>query len=133
MVLKIVLPVLGLFVVCFACAQISCPPNLDFEQGNFNHWTCYTGSAYSQNGINKIQVSPGAPIYNRHEIMSSSPAQTPVDPYGGFPVVCPYGSGHSIKLGNDNTGGEAEKVSYSISIPANQPDYSITYYYAVVF
>jgi gliding motility-associated-like protein len=56
-----------------------------------------------------------------------------VDPYGGFSVNCPNGSGHSIKLGNDRGGGEAEGISYEFVIPANRNVYSLMYYYAVVF
>jgi len=55
------------------------------------------------------------------------------DPYGGFPVNCPNGSGHSIRLGNDRGGGEAEGISYEFTIPANRSVYSLMYYYAVVF
>jgi gliding motility-associated-like protein len=55
------------------------------------------------------------------------------DPYGGFSVNCPNGSGHSIRLGNDRGGGEAEGISYEFTIPANRNTYSLMYYYAVVF
>jgi len=55
------------------------------------------------------------------------------DPYGGFSVNCPNGSGHSIRLGNDRGGGEAEGISYEFTIPANRNVYSLMYYYAVVF
>jgi hypothetical protein len=56
-----------------------------------------------------------------------------LDPYGGFPVNCPNGSGYSIQLGNSNTGAQAERVAYSFTIPDNQDNYSIIYQYAVVF
>jgi gliding motility-associated-like protein len=56
-----------------------------------------------------------------------------LDPYGGFPVNCPNGSGHSIKLGNDLGGGEAEGISYEFTIPAGVNVYSLIYHYAVVF
>jgi gliding motility-associated-like protein len=55
------------------------------------------------------------------------------DPYGGFPMNCPNGSGHSIKLGNDLGGGEAEGISYDFVVPAGQNNYSLIYYYAVIF
>lgn len=55
------------------------------------------------------------------------------DPYGDFPVLCPNGSGHSVRLGSTRAGGQAEGISYQFKIPANQNSYSLTYYYAVVF
>jgi hypothetical protein len=39
-------------------------------------------------------------------------------PYGGFPINCPNGSGHSIQLGNTSGGAEAEGISYDFTIPA---------------
>jgi hypothetical protein len=65
--------------------------------------------------------------------MSGFPAQTPVDPYGGFPVNCPNGSGRSIRLGNNRAGTEAEGASYEFTIRANKDVYSLIYHYAVVF
>ncbi len=56
-----------------------------------------------------------------------------VDPYGGFPVNCPNGSGYSIRLGNNSGGGQAEGISYEFTIPANENSYSLIYHYAVVF
>ncbi|MFX4906820.1 hypothetical protein ABTB94_20830, partial [Acinetobacter baumannii] len=48
-------------------------------------------------------------------------------------VNCPNGSDYSIKLGNEQTGAQAERVSYEFTIPANQNIFSIIYNYAVVF
>jgi len=56
-----------------------------------------------------------------------------IDPYGGFPVNCPNGSGHSIRLGNNSAGREAEGVSYDFTIPAGANTYNLIYNYAVVF
>ena len=64
--------------------------------------------------------------------MFSSPGAG-LDPYGGFPINCPNGSGRSIKLGNDAGGGLAEGISYEFTIPAGQNEYSLIYHYAVVF
>ena len=55
------------------------------------------------------------------------------DFYGGFPVLCPNGSGHSVKLGNNQGGAQADGLSYEFTIPANMNTYSLTYHYAVVF
>lgn len=56
-----------------------------------------------------------------------------MDPFGNFPVLCPNGSGHSIRLGNTQGGGQAEAVSYEFTIPENAHSYSLIYHYAVVF
>ncbi|HET9823854.1 MAG TPA: T9SS type B sorting domain-containing protein, partial [Chitinophagaceae bacterium] len=48
-------------------------------------------------------------------------------------VLCPNGSGHSVRLGNPLPGTEAEGLSYEFTIPANQNTYSLIYHYAVVF
>jgi gliding motility-associated-like protein len=56
-----------------------------------------------------------------------------LDEYGGFPVVCPNGSGYSIRLGNNLPGTQAEGVSYQFKIPPDRNVYSLIYHYAVVF
>ncbi|MDP4262542.1 MAG: PKD domain-containing protein [Bacteroidota bacterium] len=109
----------------------NCPYNIDFETGTFDGWTCYTGFV-TGNGVNIINLTPSGPIYGRHTMYSSFPGDG-VDPYGGFPVNCPNGSGHSIRLGNNQGGGEAEGISYEFTIPANQNYYTLIYHYAVVF
>jgi gliding motility-associated-like protein len=120
--------------LCFlinAFAQ-NCPANLDFERSSFDGWTCYVGTAGHQNGVNVISLSQSMPYAGRHTMFTRSAFQE-TDPYGGFPVICPNGSGHSIRLGNDQAGTEAEGVSYEFSIPANRNEYSLIYHYAVVF
>ncbi len=113
-------------------AQV-CPPNIDFETGTFNNWTCYTGSVEAVSGQNVISLSPsGGPVPNQHTMYSSNQAGE-LDYFGGFPVNSPNGSGRSIKLGNNTGGGQAEGISYEFTIPANQDVYSLIYHYAVVF
>ncbi|MEP7372755.1 MAG: T9SS type B sorting domain-containing protein [Chitinophagaceae bacterium] len=110
-----------------------CPYNIDFETGTFEGWTCYTGSSGEISGQNVISLyNSGGPIENRHTMYSSFPGGG-VDPYGGFPVNCPNGSGYSIKLGNNTAGTQAEGLSYEFTIPTNQNEYSLIYNYAVVF
>ncbi|MFN8253688.1 MAG: PKD domain-containing protein [Ferruginibacter sp.] len=109
-----------------------CPPNIDFEKGNFNGWVCYTGNVINAGGINQINLTPSGPVGGRHDIISAFPGGG-VDPYGGFPVNCPNGSGYSIKLGNTSGGAEAEGVSYTFTIPASRNEYNLIYHYAVVF
>jgi gliding motility-associated-like protein len=112
--------------------QAQCPPNIDFEYGNFQNWTCYTGSVASVDGQNVITFDyQGIPVFNRHTVYANPNAG--IDEYGGFPKVCPNGSGFSVKLGNNTAGREAEGISYDFTIPANANTYNLIYNYAVVF
>lgn len=117
----------------FIVSAQSCPPNIDFETGTFNGWECYTGTAETVNGNNVINLNRSyGPVANRH-VMYGASANAQLDPYGGFPVNCPNGSGHSIRLGNDLAGTQAEGISYEFTIPLDQDIYSLIYHYAVVF
>ena len=118
-------------VLTFQSHSQICPPNIDFETGTFANWTCYTGNVSASGGANTIYLTPsGGPVPNQHTMYSNS---TEVDYFGGFPVNCPNGSGHSIRLGNNTGGGQAEGISYEFTIPAGQDIYSLIYHYAVVF
>jgi len=107
----------------------NCPQNIGFESGTFNNWSCSAGSIARDGNLNLVQTGP---IADRHTLIANSYPQE-VDPYGGFPVNCPNGSGYSIRLGNSSAGGQAEGVSYTFNIPVNNNDYGIIYNYAVVF
>src|SRR5215208_5613506 len=96
----------------------NCPPNIDFEKGNFDGWTCYIGSVAEVGGQNVISLTQTGPVFNRHTIYAANSGE--VDPYGGFSVNCPNGSGYSIRLGNSLAGTEAEGISYEFTIPANR-------------
>ena len=129
-----------LLIVCsslwasIATVYAQCPPNIDFERGDFSNWTCYVGDVSSVNGQNVINFNyAGGPTANRQEMYSAFGNNGLTDPYGGFPVVCPNGSGHSIRLGNNTAGREAEGVSYDFTIPAGANTYNLIYNYAVVF
>jgi len=124
--------------ICICCFFTSnaqnCPPNIDFETGTFEGWTCYTGTTSAVGDENVISLhSSGGPLFDRHKMYSAIANSGELDHYGGFPVVCPNGSRYSIKLGNTRAGGQAEGVSYTFTIPANENSYSLTYHYAVVF
>ncbi len=129
---------LHLLAILLTCTSIkavaqSCPKNIDFESGTFEGWTCYTGSVAAVGGQNVISLTPSSgPVDDQHTMYSSFPGNG-VDPYGGFPVNCPNGSGHSIKLGNTQGGNRAEGISYEFIIPANENAYTLIYNYAVVF
>ncbi|MEP7256243.1 MAG: PKD domain-containing protein [Ferruginibacter sp.] len=115
-------------------AFAQCPPNIDFEQRNFNGWQCWTGNVSvgpgNTNSIN-LTLQPG-PVAGRHEMLNAFPGNG-LDSYGGFPRNCPNGSGHSIQLGNNLPGAQAEGVSYTFTIPPGQNQFNLIYYYAVVF
>ena len=113
-----------------ASAQL-CPPNIDFENGTLEGWTCYTGSTLAVNGQNQIALTPSGPLNERHTLIN--PNSNLMDPYGNFPVNCPNGSGYSVQLGNSTGGGQAEGISYEFTIPSNKNEYSLIYHYAVVF
>ncbi|MEP6595397.1 MAG: T9SS type B sorting domain-containing protein [Ginsengibacter sp.] len=117
---------------CFTGNAQSCPPNIDFETGTFNGWTCYTGRTSAVGNENVISLTPSnGPVFGHHTMYSAGTQE--VDPFGNFPVICPNGSGHSVKLGSTAAGGQAEGVSYEFTIPANENSYSLIYRYAVVF
>ncbi len=131
--LQLLLANLFICLYSFTANAQSCPPNIDFETGTFNGWTSYTGSVAGINGQNIISITPSnGPAGGRQTMYSANPGDG-VDPYGGFPVNCPNGSGHSIRLGNNSGGGEAEGISYEFTIPANESIYTLIYNYAVVF
>ncbi|ADQ78257.1 hypothetical protein Palpr_0095 [Paludibacter propionicigenes WB4] len=111
----------------------TCVNNIDFENGDFTNWKCYTGTAKTTGTTNYVTWSPTTPVVpvaGRHQITSSASG---LDYYGNFPRLCPSGGNYSIQLGNNSTGSQAEKVSCSFTIPADQNNFSIEYYYAVVF
>lgn len=118
----------SVFICCCSSSSFAqCPPNIDFESGDFTGWQCYTGTFSMGNLI----LNPTPPTANRHEII---PGNLPflVDPYGNFPQHCPNGSNYSVKLGNNSAGGEAERVSYTFTIPPTQNQFSLIYNYAMV-
>lgn len=110
-------------------SQSSCPENIGFESGNFHNWSCYIGNVTANGGVS---VGPSAPINDRHTILQNTFPQD-TDPYGNFPVNCPNGSGYSIKLGNNGVQAQAERVSYTFTVPADKNEYSFIYNYAIVF
>ena len=122
---------LGLFVLLLVTNWkmiAQCPINLGFEMGTFENWECAVGIV-DQNGVVHM-LSQG--IYpNRHTIIKNT--QHLVDHYGHFPIVSPNGSKYVVKLGNDDVGAQAERISYTFTIPADRNDYAIVYNYAVVF
>ena len=134
---KYLLITLFFFAIGFT-ANAQCPPNIDFEFGDFTGWQCWIGTHYIlPSGRDTIDVGtiPVPPDPLRH-IMLSNPPGNGNDPYGNFPTNCPNGSRHSIQLGNTTTTSgtsRAQGVSYTFTIPPGQDKFSLVYHYAVVF
>jgi gliding motility-associated-like protein len=95
--------------------------NIDFESGNMNGWALSTGFNPLFNASGCCPTAGGA-----QAIMSG----TGVDPCGGFPVVSPGGL-FSVMLGNNGTGGVADRMEQTFSVTA--ANLNFTYKYAVVF
>ncbi len=103
--------------------------NMGFESSNLNSWLCTTGASIT------APVGSPTPIYQmsgigvvngRHTIMTGG-----TDPCGGFSCVDPLGGSRSVRIGNNQTGAEAEQIAQSFLVgPSNS---SFTYRYAVVF
>ncbi|HEX7903518.1 MAG TPA: T9SS type B sorting domain-containing protein [Chitinophagaceae bacterium] len=130
---QLIIFILPCLFSCLAANTQICPPNIDFETGTFDNWTCYTGTVSAAGGQNSINIFPsGGPVPNQHTMYTAGQTNE-LDYYGGFPVNCPNGSGHSIRLGNNEAGGQAEGISYEFTIPDNADIYSLIYHYAVVF
>jgi len=122
------------FTIENSSAKAQCPPNIDFENGDFAGWRCWIGSVASVNGKNLITWAPAgpvAPVFLRHTMLNSFPGDG-LDPYGFFPRNCPNGSGHSVQLGNEGTQSQAEGLSYTFTIPPGADEYNLIYHYAVV-
>lgn len=111
--------------------QNNCPANIDFENGDFTNWICKAGNVFVSNNQNTVNLTNTGPLTGRHKIIPYS--DTSKDYYGNFPVLCPNGSGYSVKLGNTSTNSEAEGIFYTYSIPAGTNNFSILFNYAVVF
>ena len=116
-----------LLLVTFKASAQTNTPNIGFEKGTFDNWQCYTGSIDS---LGNISVLPTPPVYMRQSIIGKSSA-TVLDPYGNFPILCPNGSNYSAMLGDSVTGAQAERITYTFTVPSISA-YSIIFNYAVV-
>ena len=125
-----------LFLTGVSKAQTGlCPPNLDFEQGDFTNWVCRTGVADLVGGLNTITWTGTGPNPTLHRMITAPGGR---DAFGFFPELCPNGSGFTAKIGNETasvTGGigkEASGISYTYTIPASTTTFSVLFNYAVV-
>ena len=113
-----------------------CPKNIGFESGTFANWDCSVGSISQTGNMAPNAVRPAfltlvssVPVLGQHTIIPAGGK----DFYGGFSTNAPNGSDYVVQLGNDFPGRGAERISYTIDVPANVADYSIIFNYAVVF
>ncbi|MDP4269913.1 MAG: PKD domain-containing protein [Bacteroidota bacterium] len=130
-----------------------CPPNINFEEGSFRNWKFYKGFAYTDGSSNYVVQSLSTLTEGWMQCDSTEKSTTSIqltntkqskfqlisasslpllDPYGGFPRLCPNDGKYSVQLGNSDAGTEAERISYTYQIPKDQNRFVLKYYYAVV-
>lgn len=108
-----------------------CPVNMGFDLGDFTGWDGKTGTIHNPDGL--ISLPNDGIINGIHTIISRKSKQT--DYYGHFPLTSPNGSNYIAMLGNSTVGGginKAQQLNYTFTVPANNNNFSLIYYYAVV-
>ncbi|OJJ19198.1 hypothetical protein BKI52_20515 [marine bacterium AO1-C] len=112
---------LGTFIAPFAMGQNVPCSQISFESGGFGAWLGKTGSVNSAGTVNL----PNTGIVNgRHTIMTPG-----IDPNVGIATV-PPGATHSVRLGNSQSGRQAESLELTFNVTAAQSTFQ--YQYAVV-
>lgn len=117
-------------LMLFSCTTVfaQLPDNIGFEKGNFDGWECSSGKRKS---AFVFDIDAVGPLNGRHTI--KGPAnKNELDVFGHFPVLCPNGSGYSLKLGNDLLSKNVTRISRTISVPAGVSSYSLIFNYAIV-
>src|SRR6185503_15379200 len=104
------------------------PPNIGFERGDFTGWSCDTGH-FDVSGV--LTLTRTAPVPDRQTLYPNN-IFSKRDTFGNFPVLCPYGGKYSVRLGNQQAGAKAERMSYTFTVPAGANQYNLVFYYAVV-
>ncbi|MES2133745.1 MAG: PKD domain-containing protein [Bacteroidota bacterium] len=94
--------------------------NIDFESGTLNGWNTSTGFNPGFNIAGCCQNAGGAQL-----IMNAGN-----DGCGGFPVVA-AGGNFSVRLGDNGTGGIADRLEQTFNVTTTNANF--TYRYAVVF
>ena len=114
-----------------------CPVNIGFESGTLASWECAIGSISQTGSMAPNAVRPAfltlitsGPQSEQHTII---PRSNNTDYYGQFSTNAPNGSEYVVRLGNECNQRGAERISYTINVPANVDEYSIIFNYAVVF
>ncbi|MBC7759052.1 MAG: hypothetical protein H7069_09360, partial [Phormidesmis sp. FL-bin-119] len=135
--------ILVISCLCFAAfpgyGQVvtECPVNIGFESGTLASWECAIGSISQTGSMAPNAVRPAfltlitsGPQSEQHTII---PRSNNTDYYGQFSTNAPNGSEYVVRLGNECNQRGAERISYTINVPANVDEYSIIFNYAVVF
>jgi len=104
---------LAILVFAGTGVYAQCPQNIGFEDGTFTNWEAYVGEVVEPKG--EVIVSSTAPQLDRHRIMQASDES--LDEFGHFPTVSPNGSKYSVKLGNAKGGHQAERLTYTFTVP----------------
>src|SRR4051812_45096170 len=113
----------------FAQGNVTCPPNLDFANGDLTNWQYYIGTATTGTTITTMTgVTPSAPIAGRVDITSG----TGNDWFYPFPVVAPGGGPYSVRIGDSDINAKADRISYYVHVPVGFNDYSFNYRFACV-
>lgn len=95
--------------------------NIDFESGNLSGWNATTGYNPLYNAAGCCQNAGGA------QVVTSG---TALDACGAFPMVA-AGGNFSVRLGNNGTGGIADRLEQTFAVTGSNANF--TYRYAVVF
>ncbi|RKR84878.1 gliding motility-associated-like protein [Mucilaginibacter gracilis] len=116
-------------ILCATAVNAQCPTNIGFDMGDFTGWTGYTGNIENPSGV--ITFTGQGIVDGIHSIITRASQQ--VDQYGGFSLTSPNGSSTIAKLGDNSSGvNKAQKLTYTFTVPQNNNDFSLIYYYAVV-
>lgn len=96
--------------------------NADFETGTLNSWDAFTGTCCG-GGI----TTPGI-VNGRHTVVGNSG----FDPLSldTISYIAPSGGNYSVRLGNSDVGGEAEKLTKSFLVTSANT--AFTYQYALL-
>ncbi len=119
--------IFAIFLIAGNYAFAQCPENIGFEDGTFKNWLAFTGSISPAAGV--ITTNDPGMVPQRHRVIKA--ADREIDTFGGFPVASPNGSKYAVKLGNAASGAQAERLSYTFTVPMI-PNYSLIMNYAMV-
>lgn len=124
-----------LSLVTFIAISQSTVNNLDFEDGNFNNWTTINGTVST--------APPGTPhpfsfssfgILNASNYSNASHLlidSQQYDPDISFiKTLCPFTNSNSVRLGDNNGGGEASRIEKVITV--NSTNTKLDFFFALV-
>jgi len=111
---KLLLITIFSLTLCVQRVYAQCPPNIGFELNSFAGWIGFTGS---HNGTIPINTPTVGIVPGRHTITTGG--NDPVIP--AIPQLCPlpgFGT-RSVKLGNQQTGAQSERLRTSFNVTPN--------------